>query len=178
MADNKDWTWVLERGCPECGYEPNALDRQELSGRIRAVGGHWREMLGRGGLVTQPPHGGDRTWSILEYGCHVRDVFGLFEERVRLMLKKRKPPTFKDWNQDDTARAADYQSQDPAKVAYDLASKAGKVADILDRVDDTEWAKPGRRSDGAEFTVESIARYMLHDVQHHLWDANQILDGD
>jgi len=93
------------------------------------------------------------------------------------MLKKRKPPTFKDWDQEVAAVKGGYASQDPAKVAYDLASNAGKYADVLDRVDDDEWAKEGMRSDGAGFTVESLARYMLHDVEHHLWDAREQLGG-
>ena len=93
------------------------------------------------------------------------------------MLKKRKPPTFTDWNQDDAAAKGDYANQDPAKVAYDLASYAGKYADLLDRVDDDEWQKEGIRSDGPRFTVESLARYTLHDVEHHLWDAREQMDG-
>lgn len=132
-------------------------------------------MLGRGeNVVRQAPHG-DRTWSILEYGGHVRDVFDLFEKRIRQMLKKRKAPTFRDWDQE--AAAERYAAEEPAKVAYALASNAGKVADLLDRVGGDEWDRRGTRSDGAEFTVESIARYLLHDVEHHLWDAHRILDG-
>jgi hypothetical protein len=34
-----------------------------------------------------------------------------------------------------------------------------------------QWERPGRRSDGARFTVESIGRYYLHDIEHHLWDV-------
>lgn len=175
MGDDRDWTWVLERQCDECGYQANALSRKELGPRARSVGGAWRQTLGRGAAVTMLRDGDDRTWTPLEYGCHVRDVFELFEERTRKMLKKRKPPTFKDWDQEEAARKGDYATQDPAKVAYDLASKAGKYADLLDRLDNDEWDKQGMRSDGAEFTVESLARYMLHDVEHHLWDANEQL---
>ncbi|NDG11232.1 MAG: hypothetical protein EB111_05220 [Actinobacteria bacterium] len=29
----------------------------------------------------------------------------------------------------------------------------------------------GFRSDGSAFTVESIARYLMHDPVHHLWDV-------
>lgn len=178
MHDPKDWTGVLGAGCAECGYKPDDLSREVLAARVRASAAAWRDMLGRGGVVSQPPHGETRVWSILEYGCHVRDVFDLFEDRIRTMLKKRKPPKFKDWNQEDAAASGSYAEQDADKVAYALASNAGKVADVLDRVSGDDWAKRGLRSDGAEFTVESIARYLLHDVEHHLWDANQILDGN
>ena len=169
--------WVLKRDCTECGYQPDALSRAELPGRIRAVGGAWLVLLGRGPAVQRLNDGDDRTWTPLQYGAHVRDVFKIFEKRARDMLKKRKPPTFKDWDQDEEAIKSDYASQDPAKVAYDLATNAGKFADLLDRVDGNEWAKQGTRSDGAEFTVESLARYLLHDVEHHLWDAREQIDG-
>ncbi len=177
MGVDGDWTWVLERQCDECGYEADALDRNELGGRIRAVGGAWRETLGRGAAVTRLRDDDDRTWTPLQYGCHVRDVFELFEKRTRDMLKKRKPPKFKDWNQEDAAEKGDYSNADAAKVAYTLASNAGKLADVLDRVHGDDWDKEGTRSDGASFTVESITRYVLHDVEHHLWDVHQQIEA-
>jgi len=177
MGVDGDWTWVLERPCDECGYNADALKRDELGARMRVVGGAWRELLGRGAAVERLRDGDDRTWTPLEYGCHVRDVFELFEERTRKMLKKRKPPSFQDWDQEEAASKGDYATQDPAKVAYSLATKAGKYADLLDRVDGDDWSKQGTRSDGAEFTVESLARYALHDVEHHLWDARDQIDG-
>jgi len=177
MGDDRDWTWVLERPCDECEYVADALSRGQLAARIRAVGGAWRQLLGRGPAVEMLRDGDDRTWTPLQYGCHVRDIFELFEERTRKMLKKRKPPTFKDWDQEEAAEKGNYASQDPAKVAYALATKAGKYADLLDRVDNDEWVKEGMRSDGAAFTVESLARYCLHDVEHHLWDAQEQITG-
>lgn len=177
MGVDGDWTWVLERQCAQCGFDAQALRRDELAARMRVVGGSWRQLLGRGPMVEQLRDGDERTWTPLQYGCHVRDVFELFEDRTRKMLKKRKPPTFKDWNQEEAAIKDDYASQDPAKVAYALATNAGKYADVLDRVDGSEWDKQGSRSDGPVFTVESLARYALHDVEHHLWDARDQLDG-
>jgi len=34
--DTKDWTWVLERPCPECGFDATAVRREELDNRISA----------------------------------------------------------------------------------------------------------------------------------------------
>ena len=92
------------------------------------------------------------------------------------MLKKRKPPTFRDFNQAQAAIDGDYANADADHVAYALALNAGKVADVLDRVSDDEWDRLGIRSDGVEFSVETLSRYMLHDVAHHLWDARALLD--
>jgi hypothetical protein len=35
----------------------------------------------------------------------------------------------------------------------------------------TDWSRTGARSDGARFTVDSFARYMIHDPVHHLHDV-------
>jgi hypothetical protein len=36
-----------------------------------------------------------------------------------------------------------------------------------------QWQRTGNRSDGKRFTVESFARYMMHDPVHHLWDVSR-----
>lgn len=36
-----------------------------------------------------------------------------------------------------------------------------------------QWLRTGRRSDGASFTVESFARYFVHDPIHHVHDVEQ-----
>ena len=36
--DTKDWTWVLERPCPECGFEAAAHDVSDLPGAPRGHG--------------------------------------------------------------------------------------------------------------------------------------------
>jgi hypothetical protein len=34
--DTKDWTWVLERACPECGFDARAFPREEAGRMVRA----------------------------------------------------------------------------------------------------------------------------------------------
>lgn len=126
----------------------------------------------RGDVVGRRPPAPEATivWSALEYGCHVRDVYELVAERLKLMLKK-SDPTFKDWDQNKAAVKGKYGEQEADKVAYKLAVNAGAVADTFDRLSADEWARTGNRSDGATFTIESFGIYILHDLEHHLWDA-------
>jgi hypothetical protein len=171
--EDKDWTWVLERSCTECGFDPATVERGQLAAKIRSSAAAWRSVLGRGDLVAQRPPtepGQGPVWSALEYGCHVRDVYRLMGDRLRLMLTKDRP-RFENWDQDEAAREQRYHEQDPHRVSYDLAVVAGKVADLLDRVEGDQWARSGQRSDGRSFTVESLATYLYHDVVHHLHDA-------
>jgi len=45
------------------------------------------------------------------------------------------------------------------------------MAAAFDAVRGAQWERTGVRSDGAFFTVDSFARYFLHDIEHHLWDV-------
>jgi hypothetical protein len=169
VPDDKDWTWVLQRPCPECGFDAHAIDVREVGDLIRANAGSWVTLLGGDGAAVRARPVPDR-WSTLEYGAHVRDVYDLFLRRLEMMLDT-DDPLFPNWDQDDTAVVERYDLQDPAVVAVELRAAADALADAFDAVDDGQWARPGRRSDGASFSVESFARYLIHDPVHHLWDC-------
>jgi hypothetical protein len=166
--DDKDWTWVLDRACPECGFDASAVPASDVARRIRKDAIDWLTRLQRPGATERPRPG---VWSVLEYGCHVRDVHRLFDQRVHLMLDE-DTPAFPNWDQDATAIADDYASQRPDTVATELATAAEAVADTYAAVPDGAWSRRGLRSNGSEFTVASIAVYHLHDVMHHAWDVD------
>ena len=167
--DTKDWTWVVHRPCDECGFDAAAVPRHLVSERIRENAQAWREVLAGDPELVRARPSNDR-WSALEYGCHVRDVFLRFRERLTLMLTE-DDPTFANWDQDRTAIEGRYHDQDPAEVAAELLYAARKLADAFDVVTGPQWQRTGGRSDGARFTVESFARYLLHDPVHHLHDV-------
>ena len=166
--DDKDWTWVLERPCPECGFDASAIDRAQVGALIRDNAQSWQEVLGGADAVRARPR--DDRWSTLEYACHVRDVFRLYDERLTLMLT-RDDPAYPNWDQDVTAVEEHYNEQDPGVVAGELDTAASKLAALFDSVTASQWARTGTRSDGARFTVESFARYLVHDPIHHLHDV-------
>jgi hypothetical protein len=165
--DTKDWTWVLDRACPECGFDTREVERQGVAPLVRSLTGRWVEVLqgGEGVRVRPVP----TVWSPLEYGCHVRDVFRIFDERLRLMLTQ-DDPLFLNWDQNETALAERYGEQDPLEVAQALRTAGESLAARFESVTGDQWERPGRRSDGAAFTVETFGRYLLHDPVHHLYD--------
>lgn len=168
IPDTKDWTWVLRRPCPDCGFDTSAFPREQVPGLILANAARWHEVLtGRADARTRPAP--DR-WSPLEYGCHVRDVLRLYDFRLRLMLTE-DDPLFPDWDQDSTAVAERYAEQDPLVVAAELTAAAGPIADQFATVTGEQWERTGTRGDGARFTVETFARYFMHDPVHHLYDV-------
>ena len=165
--DTKDWTWVLDAPCPECGFDARVFTRADLAPTVEANALGWVRVLAAPDARRRPA---PTTWSPLEYGCHVRDVHRIFAERVRLMLAE-DDPVFANWDQDATALESDYGSTDPAALAPALASSARAYERALATVRDEEWSRPGRRSNGSVFTVDSFTRYVLHDLAHHLTDV-------
>jgi hypothetical protein len=167
VPDHKDWTWVLERVCPECGFDTQDVDQEDLDGRIAATTTAWKSVLERSDVRARPD---DRTWSPLEYACHVRDVHLVYAGRVARMLTE-DGPRYDNWDQDATALTERYGEQDPAVVSHELAAAGRELGVLFAGVSGDGWERTGFRSDGASFTVESIGRYYLHDIEHHLWDV-------
>ncbi len=165
--DDKDWTWVLSRPCPECGFDAATIAREDIAGIVVDAVARWQQVLVRDDVAARPA---PAVWSPLEYGCHTRDVFGVFAERVSLM-QRTDNPTFPNWDQDETAREAAYWSQDPTQVSRGLTDTGGAAAAAFAGVAADEWTRPGTRSNGSEFTIESLGRYFVHDVVHHLHDV-------
>ncbi len=169
--DTKDWTWVLERPCPQCGVDAGSLDPAQLPGLLRENTRAWLEVLAADdvtGVLQRRPD--PATWSPLEYACHVRDVHRVFDERLTRMLEQQDP-TFTNWDQDRAALDGHYADAVPQQVGEELEASAERVAARYAGVSGEQWSRTGRRGDGRVFTVAGLGRYQTHDVLHHLWDV-------
>lgn len=167
VPDTKNWTWVLDEVCSECGFDATGAELASMGELVPANVAAWPPLL-VGDTARERP-AGDR-WSATEYACHVRDVFRLFDERLRLMLTV-DGPQFENWDQDQTAVEQRYDLQDPAVVREELVAAGLACADRWDTVGADDWQRTGDRSDGSSFTIETFARYFLHDPVHHLHDV-------
>ncbi|HWJ64488.1 MAG TPA: DinB family protein [Acidimicrobiales bacterium] len=168
--DDKDWTWVLEQVCPDCGFDASACAHTDVADLLRANAADWKALHDAGRIAPGRPD--PQTWSTLEYACHVRDVFARFDQRMGLMLDE-DDPLFPNWDQDATAEDERYEEQDPDIVIADLLANAEVITARLDAVEGDQWDRTGRRSDGSNFTVATISRYLVHDPIHHIWDVTR-----
>jgi hypothetical protein len=165
--ESKNWTWVLERPCGDCGFVTANYPRERLGAAIRLVAARWVPVLRRDDVATRP---NDSTWSPLEYSCHVRDVYRIFDYRLNRILTEDEPH-FANWDQDVTAEEDRYNAQDPQVVAMQIIAAGEIFANRYDSVRPEQWERKGLRSDGSHFTAETLGRYMIHDPLHHLWDV-------
>jgi hypothetical protein len=171
--ETKSWTWVLERQCDECGFDTRSFPPEEIGRLLRLSAEPWPALLAHPSARVRPR---PDCWSALEYACHVRDVYRTGVYRVNRMLVEDNP-RFDNWDQDETAVSDRYDLQDPTTVAAEVLTAGMAFADLYDTLSGDQWERPGLRSDGAPFTVDSFGRYFLHDPMHHIVDVRRGFDA-
>ena len=159
---------MLSRSCPECGFDAASLRGRDVAALLPPLADRWVGVLQSADATRRPAA---QVWSPAEYACHVRDVFTLFAERASSMIAT-DDPVFANWDQDETALEERYWEQQPAVVSGQLLAAAQTATSVFGGVPDDAWSRPGRRSNGSVFTVDTLAKYFVHDVVHHLHDVD------
>lgn len=166
--ETTDWTFVIERPCAECGFDPAGVDvRHGFGDRIAAAAAALGAAATAPGGTTRPA---PVVWSALEYAAHGRDVCAVFGGRVALM-QVDDGARFPNWDQDTAALEGRYWELDSATVAADLVAGADAIARRFAALTPGEWGHRGLRSNGSAFTTETLGRYFLHDLEHHVHDV-------
>lgn len=121
---------MLERPCPDCAFDPAAIEESDYASAIRQATLPWQYVLTRSDVRQRPQ---PQVWSPLEYAAHVRDVCTVFDARTRLMLDE-EDPGFANWDQDEAALAGRYWEADPAVVREELAGAAGRLVTTYEQI--------------------------------------------
>jgi hypothetical protein len=80
-------------------------------------------------------------------------------------------PLFANWDQDATAVQDRYWAQQPIVVSAELEAAMTAVTQRFAAVTPDQYARPGRRSNGSKFSVETLGQYFAHDLVHHAHDV-------
>ena len=176
MPDDRPWALVQHEPCEECGFDPRTVPESDLERAVREAATRWTAWLQvhrvqDAGIRRRPA---PEVWSALEYACHVRDVLQVFSGRIRRALSVEEPE-FGWWDHEAAVEAERYNDQDPEIVDAELRSNADALADLLAEVPDGSWERAGSRRGVERFTVAGLARFALHETQHHLADARRSL---
>lgn len=158
--------------CAECGFAYDLTQCRQAGAAILNGVDQLAEVLEsepRG--IKQRPH--QTTWSIHEYGCHVRDVLLVQRERV-LNARRTDRPDFGLMGRDERVEHDGYADQDPLAVARQLRDAASLFAGVLDRFDDETWQRTAiyNYPNPTERTLAWVAMHTQHEVQHHLHDVH------
>lgn len=169
-GDTKDWTWVLERPCPECGFDPATVHPDSIPRIIVEASARFANALERpdAGVRTRPG-----AWSVTEYGQHVADVLEVMTNRLGLILESEgEGARFDDWDQDAAAVEKEYFKANTHVTAILIKERAAAAVEAWGNPEGAQWDWPGVRSNGAEFTARSLGAYLVHDLLHHLHDVD------
>lgn len=169
MTDTKDWTWVLERRCPDCGFSAGSLDPAEVPRVVLATTARFGQALRQPGATARRT---PQVWSTTEYVAHVIDVHATMRERLQLVLAGGgEPVSFADWDQDAAAIENDYASRTVAELQQALTPAAAMAAQAWMVPQGAQWQWPALRSNGSRFTTMTLGQYYAHDLVHHVWDV-------
>lgn len=163
-------------GCAECGYEFESLDRPHILHALTALAGELRELLDSADAPLLRTHPRQGSWSVLEYGCHVRDVLRFQCDRVAA-AQAEDVPRFTSMRRDERAVEEHYNEQDPRVVSGQLSAAAGDLAATLTALDEAGWLRTGSYPwpVRAVRTVEWIGQRTVHELAHHLFDCQRLL---
>lgn len=166
--DGSDWTWVLTRPCPDCGFDPDDIRADGVPAILRDAAGRFVAVLARADAATRPAAG---VWSPLEYACHVGDVCDVMRARLELIVAgEGRLVRFADWDQDEAATA--YWRAEPTQARDRIATAFESAAQAFAAPTGDQWSWPAERSNGSPFTAATLATYFVHDIHHHLWDVS------
>lgn len=163
--DTKDWTVVLRDGCVECGFRPGYAYEENIS-RLKALEAPILTTFNSSQeyLYTRPSA---QTWAPIEYLAHIAEVCEVMMDRLQLMLVQDNPE-FANWDQDAAAAEGDYINRPMGHVKRDLLTNLQHAVAEFDRVPSDLLGRGGRRGDGGLFTIQTLAEYFVHDLEHHI----------
>jgi hypothetical protein len=115
----------------------------------------------------------DKTWSVLEYVCHLRDVYAVYTIRL-YRVRVEDSPTLEPMLNDLRAARFRYNRRDLASVRAELADNVAGLTDEAARFSDHEWQRVATRLPGEERTALWLLRQAMHEGIHHVRDITTV----
>ncbi|MEM8705577.1 MAG: DinB family protein [Actinomycetota bacterium] len=176
MAEGRDWTRMQSEACPDCGHDSSLVADGDMPRALTDAVVPWAQTLATADVSSLRRWPGLDVWSPLEYACHTRDVIAAFEERVRRTAVE-PGQQLGWWDHEAAVTDERYNEQVPVLVAEAMAANARRLAHTLADLDPATWDSAAERRPGEHFTIRGMAGFVLHEIVHHRWDAEGLLDA-
>jgi hypothetical protein len=155
--------------CESCGLRYGDLSP---SAAVRLIGSYpaqYRRRLQHlpADVLHRRPAAG--VWSALEYACHVRDVYDVYDTRVRRTLIEDEP-VLEPMRNDERAQRHAYNQQPLDAVLSALERNADRFAALAGEIAERQWGRSAVRFPGERRTVLWMVRQAAHEGLHHLHD--------
>jgi 8-oxo-dGTP pyrophosphatase MutT (NUDIX family) len=162
--------------CDECGFRYDEDDAPGAADAIRSGAAALADQLRTTPAGEAHRRPAPDVWSLVEYGCHVRDV--LLVQRERVLLARHAtdgPPELAAMLRDERVESEGYNDLGADDVARQVTDAAALFANVLDRLDDEAWSRTliYRFPVVWERTLRWVAVQTVHEVRHHLHDVSR-----
>lgn len=159
--------------CRTCPMRYAETTPEAAVGIVRSLPPRYRRAVGAmsdAGLRRRPD---PRTWSVLEYTCHVRDVYEVYSDRLTRAMNEEHP-RLEPMRNEQRALRMQYNLQVPEDVLDSLARQAAHFARLVESVGADQWPRTVTRLPGEERTLLWLARQAAHEGLHHLHDITRV----
>ena len=155
--------------CESCGLRYGDLTPSAALGLIRSHPAQYRRRLQHLPVDVLRRRPASAVWSALEYTCHVRNVYDVYETRVRRTLTEHEP-TLEPMRNDERAAQRAYHQQPLAAVLLDLERNADRFAALVSEISEPQWSRCAVRLPRERRSVLWMVRQAAHEGLHHLHD--------
>ena len=159
--------------CQDCGVAYPDVSVERAAEVIGAVPASFRAAVAAipSDAYRRRPEAG--TWSVVEYLCHVRDVYATYTIRLH-RARTEHEPVLEPMLNDLRARRFDYLHRDVEAVLDELEANAAGFRAEITRTPSGSWERQVSRLPGERRTARWLARQAMHEGVHHLRDVERV----
>lgn len=105
-------------------------------------------------------------WSVHEIVCHCADAETNAAARIRFVLAETEP-TVVGYDQEEWARALDYQDQPLEPALLCIEGTRAHTAALIRRLPEAAWSREGRHTESGRYTAEDWLRLYSEHLETH-----------
>lgn len=155
--------------CARCRLSYRDVDVEHAVGVIDSVPGAVRAAVAAMAPACLRVRPEKNHWSVVEYVCHLRDVYATYTIRLH-RARTEERPVLEPMLNDLRARRFRYNDSDVEAVLEQLVATVAGFQDEAARTGRDGWARVVTRLPGEERTARWLVRQAMHEGIHHLDD--------
>ena len=165
--------------CAECGYVYDAVRPAEVPGRIRQVADEAAAACEGVEPEAAARRPAPTTWSVLEYACHIRDVFLVQRERA-VLAQVEECPSVARMHRDERVSLCGYDAHPLPVVLQQLHVAAELCASVFAAMPAPAWSRRliYNWPEPQERDLLWLGRHTVHEGEHHLMDVRRGLASE
>lgn len=112
-------------------------------------------------------HPGPGDWSVAQLVAHLLDADLVYADRMKRVIAEDDPP-LQAFDENAWAARLGYEETSVEEAVSQLAANRRRIAAILRRCSDADFARSGRHSEAGKVTLAGLLATVTNHVDHHL----------